>query len=132
MIFTSSNPLLANKIVDQIDQQGELFKARLFKKDCYHSKNGIFIKDLRILARDPRSTVLVDNNSYSYGFQLFNGVPILPYNGNDDDREMLFLQAYLDHLKDKQDVRIVNKYHFKYHLYKDDITINELKTKLFN
>ena len=131
MIFTASSPQYANKIIDQIDKDGTIFSSRLFKQHCYPTKKGLHIKDLRILARDPRDVVLVDNAAYSYGFQLFNGVPIIPFYGDPNDRELLVLQNYLDYLKDKDDVRIANKKHFKYHLYKDGVKINDLKKKLF-
>jgi hypothetical protein len=45
---------------------------------------------------------------------------------------MLVLRGYLDYLKDKADVRLANKQHFKYHLFKDGLNINGLKKKLFN
>ena len=68
MIFTASSPQYANKIIDQIDKEGTLFKTRLFKEHCFPTKKGLYIKDLRILAREPSRTVLVDNAAYSYGF----------------------------------------------------------------
>lgn len=109
MIFTASSRLYANKIINQIDKDGTLFSTRLFKEHCYSTKKGIYIKDLRILARDLENVVLVDNAAYSYGFQLFNGVPIIPFYGDPNDREMLVLQGYLDYLRGKADVRVCNK-----------------------
>lgn len=132
MIFTASQPQYANKIIDQIDKDGTLFSTRLFQKHCYPTSKGVFIKDIRIIARNPRSIILVDNNTYSFGFQLFNGVPIIPFLGDPDDREMLFLKGYLDFLRDKDDVRPFNKQHFRLNLFQDGMTISDLKTKLFS
>jgi CTD small phosphatase-like protein 2 len=39
----------------------------------------MYIKDLRVINRDLKDLVLVDNAAYSYAFQLDNGIPILPY-----------------------------------------------------
>ena len=39
----------------------------------------MYVKDLRVIGRDLKSMVLVDNAAYSYAYQLGNGIPILPY-----------------------------------------------------
>lgn len=50
------------------------------------TKNGFYIKDLRIIAeRDQKDIVLVDNLSHSFGFQIDNGIPILEWHDNKDD-----------------------------------------------
>ena len=47
---------------------------------------GVHIKDLRVIAgRDLKDVVLVDNAAYSFGFQLENGIPIIPYYDNKND-----------------------------------------------
>jgi len=46
----------------------------------------VFIKDLRVIDRDLADMVLVDNASYSYAYQLANGIPIVPfYDSKQDD-----------------------------------------------
>lgn len=41
---------------------------------------------MRILGdRDLKDVVLVDNAAYSYGLQLDNGIPIIPYYDNKKD-----------------------------------------------
>ena len=39
----------------------------------------MYVKDLRVINRDLKDILLVDNAAYSYAFQLDNGIPILPY-----------------------------------------------------
>ena len=39
--------------------------------------------------------VLVDNAAYSYAWQVDNGIPIIPYYDNKEDRELLHLEGYL-------------------------------------
>lgn len=56
---------------------------------------------------------MVDNAAYSYGLQIDNGVPIIPFYNNKDDRELLFLAEYLNMVKGCEDVRDLNKVHFK-------------------
>lgn len=61
--------------------------------------------------------LLIDNAAYSYGFQPFNGIPIIPFLGSKEDAELLFLADYLDYVKDFPDFRKVNKEMFKYHMF---------------
>ena len=50
------------------------------------TKNGFFIKDLRILKdRKLQDIVIVDNLVHSFGFQLDNGVPILEWQNDSKD-----------------------------------------------
>jgi len=39
--------------------------------------------------------IIVDNAVYSFGYQLNNGVPILPFYDDKSDEEMLHLIYYL-------------------------------------
>lgn len=44
---------------------------------------GVYIKDLRVIAnRNMSDLIIVDNAAYSFGFQVDNGIPILPYYDN--------------------------------------------------
>lgn len=72
-----------------------------------------FIKDLKILNRPLSRVVLVDNASYSFVWQLDNGIPILPFYANQQDRELDSLKAYLMGLIDAKDVRQYNREHLK-------------------
>jgi CTD small phosphatase-like protein 2 len=53
--------------------------------------------------------VLVDNASYSYAWQVENGIPIIPYYDNKDDKELISLEAYLKAMIGSDDVREFNK-----------------------
>lgn len=119
------------KIIEQLDPKGELFRFRLFKDNCYMSEEGFVVKDLRILDRNPASMVIVDNSTCSFGLQLSNGIPILPFTGKKEDAELLFLSEYFMYLKDRPDVRVANKNHFKFHLYNPEFTIEQNKNILF-
>ena len=56
-----------------------------------------------------RDIILVDNAAYSYGYQLENGLPILPYYDNKSDIELKHLTNYLKNIISVIDVREVNK-----------------------
>lgn len=52
--------------------------------------------------------VIVDNAVYSFGFQLDNGIPIIPFYNNRDDEELLHLINYINTLAFFNDLREQN------------------------
>jgi len=51
---------------------------------------------MRIFAnRNIKEIVLVDNAAYSFGLQIENGIPIIPYYENKADLELKHLSDYL-------------------------------------
>lgn len=67
--------------------------------------------------RDLKDIVLVDNAAYSFGSQIDNGIPIIPFYDNKSDQEMRFLADYLKKLLNVSDVREFNKNTFKMSQY---------------
>jgi len=60
------------------------------------TQQGVYVKDLRILGdRDLKDVVLVDNASFSYLYQISNGIPIIPFFDRKDDQELKHLLKYL-------------------------------------
>jgi CTD small phosphatase-like protein 2 len=53
--------------------------------------------------------VLVDNASYSYAWQVDNGIPIIPYYDNKEDKELVQLEQYLKAMAGCKDVREYNR-----------------------
>jgi len=43
-----------------------------------------------------KDLLIVDNAVYSFGFQLENGIPIIPFYEDKEDEELLHLTQYLD------------------------------------
>lgn len=78
----------------------------------------MYIKDLRIINRDLKDMVLIDNAAYSYAFQLANGIPILPYYHGQIDFELKKLEDYLVGLIGSKDVREENEKVFKLTQYR--------------
>ncbi len=111
-MFTASHPHYADVVVNILDPKRELFSKRLFRDSCIRTDNGLFIKDLRVLNRDLRSVVIVDNAIFSFAFQLDNGIPIIPFYDDREDRIMPKIAEYLLGLEGLEDVRSVNRQTF--------------------
>jgi len=121
VVFTASQSYYADSVIDYLDPEGRLIHHRLYRESCLSGPNGLYIKDLRILAgRRLQDMVIVDNTVYSFCFQLDNGVPILSWQNDPQDREMIRLREYLKLLAQAPDVRVVNRATFQlYRLGRD-------------
>lgn len=123
IVFTASEPSYANIVIDILDPDHKLFSARLFRKSCIKTDIGLYIKDLRVINCDLKSTLIVDNSIFSFAFQLDNGVPMIPFYDDKEDRIMLKIKDYLINLKDLEDVTTINRKIFSLtELYELDIS----------
>ena len=132
VIFTASHSSYANTVIDHLDPQKNIIKQRLFREHCMVTEQGIFIKDLRIFGdRKLENIILVDNALYSFAYQIENGVPIIPFYDNKQDKELLSLKIYLQGLSFVKDVREYNKKTFKFRQYDKFDNIEDLLECLF-
>ena len=110
IIFTASSDVYANFIIDILDPQSKYIKGILFRNHCLVTKKGIYIKDLDIINnRDMKNMVIVDNNAHSFSLQLDNGIPILEWKDDRNDRELKYILHYLLELAGSEDVRTFNR-----------------------
>lgn len=81
VVFTASHQSYADVVLDLIDPHHEIFVKRLYRDSCVRSADGVYVKDLRIFdkCRKMEDIVIVDNAVYSFGYQLENGIPIIPF-----------------------------------------------------
>ena len=114
VVFTASQKVYADKLLDILDPQKKYVKYRLFREACLNV-HGNFIKDLDVLGRDLSKTVLVDNSPHAYGYNVDNGVPIISWYDDDNDTELLKLLEFLRGIQSSDDVRKVVRNHFKTH-----------------
>ncbi|EAS04951.1 NLI interacting factor-like phosphatase (macronuclear) [Tetrahymena thermophila SB210] len=113
-IFTASSSTYAEAIINFIDPTRKYISGILNRSNCMETKNGFFIKDLRIVSgSDLRYTILVDNLSHSFGFQIDNGVPILEWHNDKKDTELKYLMNYLIQAAQSNDVREFNRKNLK-------------------
>jgi CTD small phosphatase-like protein 2 len=96
VIFTAARQTYALEVLKVLDPERKFISYALFRHDCFETADGVFIKDLRILGVDLRQVIIIDNSACAFGFQIDNGVPILPYTGSLEDEELLHLIQYIE------------------------------------
>ena len=114
IIFTASQRVYADALLDLIDPSGQFFKHRLFREACLYVE-GNYLKDLNVLGRDLSRTVLVDNSPHAYGYQVDNGIPIVSWFDDKEDTELLSLLPFLERLQNVEDVRPIVHNEFQTH-----------------
>jgi len=118
VIFTASHSCYANIVLNILDPEHKHITYRLFRDSCIRTKEGIYVKDLRVFAnRSPSNMMLIDNAFYSYAYDLYNGVPILPYYDNKADTELKQLAEFLLSIKSVQNVKDTLRHFFLGDLY---------------
>jgi CTD small phosphatase-like protein 2 len=81
------------------------------------TSEGIYIKDLRVINRSLQDMVLVDNAAYSFAYQLDNGIPIIPFYDDKNDKELRYLTEFMKKIIGIKDLREANRKIFKFHTF---------------
>ena len=103
VIFTASVSKYADPLLDILDKDNYC-SFRLFREHC--TMIGVtFIKDLNKLGRDLKDVIIVDNSPLSYSFNKENGIPILTWFSDKNDKELMNLIPILEFLSGVNDVR---------------------------
>lgn len=124
IIFTASHKCYADRVIDFLDPEKQWVHHRLYRENCIQI-DGTYVKDLRIFVdRFMKDLVIVDNAAYSFAFQIANGIPIISWYNNFEDRELYKLIEYLRVLSRVNDVRLVNQLTFHLDTFYDDYLKN--------
>ncbi|CAG9311905.1 unnamed protein product [Blepharisma stoltei] len=128
VVFTASHKCYADMVLDYLDPYRDLIHHRLYRESCLLI-DGIYVKDLRIFAnRRLQDMVIIDNAAYSFGFQVDNGIPIISWHEDKNDKELFNLIDYMSLLNAANDVRDVNRKTFRLRTFYDDYA-KEFATK---
>lgn len=87
IIYTASLSKYADPLMDMMDPNGYC-TARLFREHCTFV-NGVYVKDMSVLGRDMKDTILIDNSPASYMLQPECGLPILSWYEDTSDQVLL-------------------------------------------
>ncbi|KAJ2023272.1 hypothetical protein GGI06_001483 [Coemansia sp. S85] len=112
VVFTASQQVYADRLLNLIDPERRYIKHRLFRDSCVYV-NTNYVKDLGILGRDEAKMVLVDNCPQAFAYQQSNGIPIESWYEDKGDRELMHLMGFLETLVGDDDVRPKVEAHFK-------------------
>lgn len=97
VIFTASMRAYCDKLMDEIDPNGDLGALRLFREHCTLCERS-YVKDLHRLGRDLRRVAIIDNSPAAYAFQQRNAIPIRTWIEDPNDRELFNMLPLLDRL----------------------------------
>ena len=98
--FTASNRAYAESMLDHIDPDGQTIRNILSREHC-NAFGMRFVKDFRMIettANQASNMLMLDNKLISFGFNLWNGIPMLPFTGDPEDNQLKCIVPVLDHL----------------------------------
>jgi CTD small phosphatase-like protein 2 len=102
VIFTASQKAYADRLLNILDPENNFIHHRLFRDACVYVA-GNYLKDLSVLNRDLRRTVIVDNSPQAFGYHVENGIPILTWIDDENDCELVQLVLLLEVLRKEAD-----------------------------
>lgn len=104
MLFTASYREYAEKLLNKIDPKSEYIQNVLARENCIKYNNN-FIKDFRLIANHyiaKEDMLILDNKMISYAYELYQGIPILPYYDDSQDTELRDIVPFLIQLSNKK------------------------------
>ncbi|KAK1574929.1 hypothetical protein Q3G72_001065 [Acer saccharum] len=111
IIFTASQSIYAERLLDILDPDKKLISRRVFRESCIFS-DGNYTKDLTVLGVDLAKIAIIDNSPQVFRLQVDNGIPINSWYDDPTDSALISLIPFLETLAEADDVRplIVQKF----------------------
>ena len=108
VVFTASTQDYADPILDYINKDFKFISKRFYRHHWYRTEDEVSIKDLRIFEQwgyDLKDVIIIDNATHWFGFQVDNGIPIIPFIDDKNDRELVHLYYFLKRIARIDDFR---------------------------
>ena len=97
IIFTDNTKDYADIILDNIDHDNKYISYRLYREHIINYN----IKDINKIGRDLEKSIIIDNDEECFSLQKENGLKIKNFNGEEEDRELIYLKNDLIYLMNK-------------------------------
>ena len=107
IIFTASISQYASPLIDLVDKNKKV-SGRMFREHCLFN-HGLYLKDLKSIGKNLKDMIIIDNNPVSYVLNQDNGIPILTWYEDLNDKELINLIPLLKYLSTVDDVRPIIK-----------------------
>ncbi|KAF7078703.1 hypothetical protein CFC21_083090 [Triticum aestivum] len=104
VIFTASQSVYADQLLDRLDPENTLFSKRFFRESCVFTESG-YTKDLTVIGVDLAKVAIIDNTPQVFQLQVNNGIPIESWYNNPFDEGLPQLIPFLETLAVADDVR---------------------------
>uniref|UniRef100_A0ACD5VJY3 Uncharacterized protein n=4 Tax=Avena sativa TaxID=4498 RepID=A0ACD5VJY3_AVESA len=104
VIFTASQSVYADQLLDRLDPEKTLFSRRFFRESCVFTESG-YTKDLTVIGVDLAKVAIIDNTPQVFQLQVNNGIPIESWYNNPLDDGLPQLIPFLETLAVADDVR---------------------------
>lgn len=110
VIFSSTYMVHSEKIVAKLDPYRSSISHALYREATRY-RDGKIIKDLSAMNRDIGKVILIDCSPDAYSLQPENAIPLKPWEGTADDKELVKLIPFLEWLATQpiKDVRPILK-----------------------
>lgn len=87
VIFTAASQDYADWILDVLDPNKAFISHRLYRQHTQYD-DGVYVKDLNLLGRDLKKTIIIDNIRENFERQDANGIEIITWLNDPNDREL--------------------------------------------
>ncbi|KAJ0101519.1 hypothetical protein Patl1_05772 [Pistacia atlantica] len=104
VIFTASQSIYAEQLLDILDPDKKYIARRLFRESCIFS-DGSYTKDLTVVGVDLSKIAIIDNSPQVFRLQVNNGIPIESWFDDPSDTALVSLIPFLETLANADDVR---------------------------
>ncbi|CAD8155419.1 unnamed protein product [Paramecium octaurelia] len=127
VLFTAAKQDHAINMLKIIDPNKKYFKAICTSEHMIDN-----VKDLRIFQTDLKDIVIVENSPKKFIAQINNGIPILPYEGQQNDNQLELLLSFLEIVLLMDDVRVQLANIFKLQNFYKELNGKQAINKLYN